>query len=128
MTHESCLRFDGTSLQPCEPPEWYANVLRDADATGGDWAPILARNGIHLEQQFGKDLDTVHVYNAGRHGYLIEYWDMNQCLANILIADVHSYLEFRAKHLHAWAWLIAETERIADADYQKLTEQRRKRA
>lgn len=51
--NQSCFRFDGASLQPCEPPEWYAGILRDADNTGGDWSPILARNGVHLQPQFG---------------------------------------------------------------------------
>ncbi|MEJ6783778.1 hypothetical protein [Aminobacter sp. Piv2-1] len=125
---ESCLRFDGASLQPCEAPDWYAAIMRDADEHGGDIPAIYSRNGVNLHHQFGEDLDSVYIYDAGRHGYLIEYWDVNQCLAVILIDNIAAYLEFRAKYLHAWAWLIAEMERIADADYQKAMEQRRKRA
>ncbi|WP_192359596.1 hypothetical protein [Mesorhizobium mediterraneum] len=119
MSKENCLSFDGTSLQPCEPPEWYANIARDADANGGDWMSKLASNGIHLEQKYGEDLGTIDVYKAGQNGYFVEYWDMNQCIANIFIEDVCSYLEFRSKHLYAWAWLIGENERRAEADYER---------
>ncbi|TIL50465.1 hypothetical protein [Mesorhizobium sp.] len=87
---------------------------------------LLSRNGVLLEQKFGRDLDTVDVYSAGSNGYLVEYWDMNRCIANVFIEDVRCYLEFRSKHLHAWAWLIAESDRIADADCQKATELRKR--
>lgn len=122
MNH-SCLHFDGSSLQLCEPPEWYNAIERDADERGGDTQDIYRRNGVNLQYQFGEDLDSVYVYNAGRHGYLIEYWDANQRLAVILIDSIRAYLEFRAKYLHAWAWLIAESERLADADYEKTMKQ-----
>lgn len=129
MSGKECiLRFDGTSLQPCEAPEWYAAIMRDADEHGGDISVIYGRNGVNLQHQFGEALDSVSVYYAGRHGYLIEYWDATQSLAVILIDNIAAYLEFRAKYLHAWAWLIAEMERNADADYQNAIEQRRQRA
>ncbi|MES0074417.1 hypothetical protein [Mesorhizobium sp. M0058] len=124
---EACLRFDGTSLQSCEPPAWYAAIMLDADEHGGDIPDIYRRNGVLLHHRFGETLDSVYVYDAGRHGHLIEYWDLEKCLATILIDNVGAYLEFRAKYLHAWAWLIAEVERIADADYE-LTKEGRKRA
>ena len=110
-------RFYGESLQPCEPPEWLVAIERDGEERGGDVADIYSRNGVHLYNQFGKELDSIYIYDAGKHGYLIEYWDINQCLATILIEHVNAYLEFRAKYLHAWAWLIKESERIADADH-----------
>ncbi|MFC3323337.1 hypothetical protein [Mesorhizobium cantuariense] len=128
MTKEACLRFDGTSLQPCEAPDWYAAIMRDADEHGGDLPDIYRRNGVHLNHQFGEALDSVYVYDAGQRGHLIEYWDSSQCLTVVLINSIPAYLEFRAKYLHAWAWLIAEMERIADADYQGSLEQTRKRA
>ncbi|MER9182563.1 hypothetical protein [Mesorhizobium sp. M0767] len=123
---EACLRFDGTSLQPCEAPEWYAAIMRDADENGGDTKDVYRRHGVLLHHQFGEVLDSVHVYEAGPNGHLVEYWNLERCLATILIDNVAAYLEFRAKYLHAWAWLIAEVERIADADYETAKEGRKR--
>ncbi|CDX39997.1 hypothetical protein MPLA_320013 [Mesorhizobium sp. ORS 3359] len=122
---ETLLRFDGTSLQPCEAPEWYSAVMRDADDIGGHYPAIYGRNGILLDHQFGQDLHSINVYNAGVHGHLVEYWDVTRCLATIFIDDVAAYLEFRAKHLFAWVWLIKDMERKADFDFGK---DQRKRA
>ncbi|RWE07663.1 MAG: hypothetical protein EOS23_26440 [Mesorhizobium sp.] len=125
MRKENHLRFDGIALQPCEAPDWYAAIMRDAEEHGGDVVEVYRRNGIVLHHQFGEALDTVHVYDTGHHGHLVEYWNMNECLAVIMIDSVAAYLEFRAKYLHAWAFLIAEMERIADADHQDAQHRRR---
>ncbi|TIU00753.1 MAG: hypothetical protein E5W55_02040 [Mesorhizobium sp.] len=109
------LHFDGTSLRHCEVPEWYQVILRDGNEHGGDTREVLSRHGVHLDHQFGQDVDSVSVYNAGSRGYLVEYYDSSCLLASIVIDDVAAYLEFRAKYLHAWAWLISEMERIAEA-------------
>lgn len=126
---EYVLRFNGISLQRCESPEWYDAIMRDADEKGGELSDVYRRNSVHLDHQYGEHGHSVMVYNAGaERGHLIEYWDASTCLAVVLIDDIAAYLDFRAKYLFAWAWLIKEMDRIADADYEQAIEQQRKRA
>jgi hypothetical protein len=87
-------QFKDGKLSKCATPDWFRKAVDADDAV--DRGEMLSRVGCRALESFG-EIDTLVVYRTPDDGFLIEYIDVEELVASVLIYDRADYLTFRAR-------------------------------
>lgn len=112
---EKFYRFENGRLTKCPPPSWYLKAMDEGEA---DWHQALSDAGARAIESFG-DTDTLSVFKTPTGGHLVEYIDVEELVASVLIDDAGDYLTFRAKFVAPLVSLIAAGDLEAQAEIRE---------
>ena len=84
----STYRFADGRLVKTGPPAWLVN----ATAKSENWEESLTAAGATKIDQFVGGSDAIEIYQAPDGSYLVLYWELQNCIADILVDNIADYL------------------------------------